>query len=526
MISRVTVFVILFLSGQVLGQSIDSQRVFGGSEDDIGTSIYCSPSYEIIICGSSESNDADIAFHFGPAGVDDVLILKTDSNCNVNWNNSFGGTSGDKGIKLIPTFDNSYLLQAYTRSTDENVSGIHNHGPDIWLAKLNSQFSIEWENCFGSFDIENPIDVIQLVDSGFIAMGETDGDDGDVSGNHAAGNKDIWVFKLDKLGVLQWQTCLGSWTFDSGGSLVATEDNGILVLGSAITGQGGTIQCNSSILGQNVWLVKLDSLGNVMWDKCYGSSGNDEGVDIIASPNGGYSILGYASYGNGDVTGYIGMVDFWLLKIDESGNLLWQNCYGSPGIDIPYSIALAQNGDVLMCGLTNGTTGQAASNHGSNDVFVVRTDSMGNHLWSQCYGGSGSDIGYSIAVTPDGFPVFTGMTESNDGDVSGNHGGKDLWLVKLNESPVSTDEISNNDIEFRYSYKDGQLTVSYYSNRDEVASIQLYDLLGKEVLLEKVNCTIGPNTFSFVIPDKYGVLIFRLKNSTTTIGNKILLNND
>ncbi len=179
-----------------------------------------------------------------------------------------------------------------------------------------------------------------------------------------------------------------------------------------------------------------------------------------------------------------------------------------------------------MCGLTNGTTGQAASNHGSNDVFIVRTDSLGNYLWSQCYGGTGSDIGYSIALTPDGFPVFTGMTESNDGDVSGNHGGKDLWLVKLNESPISTNEISKDEIDFKYSINEGQISISFVSKKNEESIIHIYNLLGQEILNEKLMCIKGKNTFTLDIKNTFGVNIIQLQNGNTSLGYKILVRAD
>ncbi len=517
---KLILFLLLFnCSLTCKAQSMQWQRAFGGSGDDIGNSVICLDSGELVVCGLSASNDGDIYFHNIPYVLNDVLVLKSDSNGNIYWNNCYGGTSGDDGIQIIPTKESNFFIGANTNSTNGDVTGIHNHGQDFWLAKLNSQNLIIWENCFGSFNQEYIHSVIQTKDSGFVALGETYGNDGDVNGNHGLGHTDIWVVKVDKNGTLLWQVCLGSWTFDAAGSLVETSDNGILVVGSAITGQGGSVQCSSSILGENVWIVKLDSSGNQLWDRCYGGLANDEGEKVVLSPNGGYYVLGYASSGTGDVSGYIGTVDFWLLRLDDSGNLLWQKCFGGTGFDIPHSIALAPNGDIIMCGSTDSFDGQAASNHGGDDVFIVRADSSGNYLWSHCYGGSDSDIGYSVAVATDGSPIFTGFTESNDGDVSGNHGGRDLWLVKLNEIPISIYEIENPISELKVSIVNNQLNIVIQSAISDTYKLVLYDLDGKELMERSCICNKGINKYSFEVNLKSGFKILQIQgtNSNRTI---------
>ena len=130
------------------------------------------------------------------------------------------------------------------------------------------------------------------------------------------------------------------------------------------------------------------------------------------------------------MTGNHGSHDYWVVKLDAAGNILWQKALGGTGTDVAQAITASADGGYVVAGYTGSTNGDVTGNHGSSDYWVVKLDAAGNILWQKALGGTGIDQAYAITASADGGYVV-GYTQSNDGDVTGNHGGNDYWVVKL-----------------------------------------------------------------------------------------------
>ncbi len=289
---------------------------------------------------------------------------------------------------------------------------------------------VQWESSYGGTLDDEAFDMKLTSDGGSIVVGQTNSNDSDVSGNH--GNYDYWVIKLSSTGALQWQRCLGGTGNQQAYSVQQTTDGGYVIAGTSRDTANGDI--TDSTWGYDYWIVKLDDTGAIQWQKSYGSTGDDIPSSIIQTTDGGYMVAGIADSANGDVTLIKGMHDIWLIKLDDTGALQWQKTYGGSGDDYPTSIIQTTDAGYIFTGYTNSNDGDVSGNHGSNDVWVVKISATGGMQWQKCYGGTQSDGAASIIRTADSNYVFAGFSYSTDGDVTKNQGHSDVWMAKISPS--------------------------------------------------------------------------------------------
>src|ERR1044071_7125627 len=172
----------------------------------------------------------------------------------------------------------------------------------------------------------------------------------------------------------------------------------------------------------------------IQWQKCLGGTAEDYSRSCQQTTDGGYISAGYTRSNNGDVTGFHGVNDCWIVKLDGGGILQWEKALGGTGRDEAYSIEQTSDGGYILAGLTESNDGDVTGNHGLLDCWVVKLDGSGNIQWQKCYGGTDYESAQYIQQTSDGGYVFAGYTQSNNGDVTGLHGGDDYWVVKLDGS--------------------------------------------------------------------------------------------
>jgi hypothetical protein len=173
----------------------------------------------------------------------------------------------------------------------------------------------------------------------------------------------------------------------------------------------------------------------IEWEKCFGGSSNDNANSIITTNDGGYIFSGLSGSNNGDITSFNGgSSDYWIVKLDSIGNLIWQKSIGGTSTDVCWSIKSTLDGGYVLAGRTMSNDVNVSGNHGSSDCWIVKLDAQGIIIWQKCFGGSSIECAYDIISCSDGGYVFTGYTASNNGDIAGNHGGNDLLVVKLNSN--------------------------------------------------------------------------------------------
>ncbi len=356
----------------------------------------------------------------------------------IEWSHCYGGTSYDAGLSLQITSDGGYIFFGGTFSPDGDVVGYHPGNCvdfpclDNWVVKTDSLGNMQWQKCLGGSNDEYGLSVIQNSDSGYTLIGFTYSNNGDVSGNH--GLVDTWIVKLNASGMLIWQKCYGGSANDGPNAGILTSDDGFISCGLSYSNDGDVTGHHGSANTTDIWILKGDSSGNMQWQKSIGGSQDDRGW-YITQINEGYILFGQTFSIDGDVTttGY-GFADYWMCKLDTAGNIIWQKDYGGSGDDVVRSAKQTRDGGYILAGYTNSNDFDVSGNHGYDDIWVVKTDSMGDLQWQKCLGGVHLDEAYAVDTTSDGGYIIAGFSNSEDGDISNAMFDTifdNAWVVKL-----------------------------------------------------------------------------------------------
>ena len=291
----------------------------------------------------------------------ELYLVKTDANGNLQWSQIFGGA---------PTFDCGYCVQ---QTTDSGyiIAGCY-HGYGLWLIKTDSSGNQQWNQVFSSLSLDTAFSVQQTNDGGYILVGGY---------TYAPGPPDVWVIKTDSAGNQLWDKKIGGGNAEYGHCIRQTTDTGYIITG--YTDSFGAGQ-------EDVYLLKLDNAGNTVWSKTFGGNNDDRGNSVRQTTDGGYIVAGYTkSFG-------AGQADVYLLKTDASGNLIWSQTFGGASDDEGNSVRQTPDSGYIICGTTQTFGG------GGVDIYLIKIDSTAAKQWDTTYGGPGNDDGQCVDTTTDG----------------------------------------------------------------------------------------------------------------------------
>ncbi len=360
---------------------------------------------------------------------------------HIQWIQTYGGLRPDEGYGIVQTGDSGFIVAGYTGDTIEpSLPDYHGGFEDAWVLKLDNSGNIVWEKCLGGTLEEEANGIVQTRDGGYCVAVRTESSDDDVVEVDSAygGGSDGWIVKLTPDHQIQWATVIGGSNWDDVLSIVQTADGGFAIAGytasddGCVTGHFG----GDTIQDDDAWITKLDDSGHIQWSKCYGGLELDQALSLVQTPDHGYCFVGNTASNDGEVSGnHGGISDIWVAKIDSVGNFLWGKCLGGSAEDWGAWISLTSDSGFIITGGTNSNDGDVSGNHGASDALVAKLSSTGEIQWQECLGGDTTDKGWSIKQTSDGGYIMSGMSMSNDGDVSGNHSAAgDAWIVKLDPS--------------------------------------------------------------------------------------------
>ena len=353
---------------QPLGKTF--MKTFGGIDEDYGISVQQTTDGGYIITGRTKS--------FG-AGEEDVWLIKTDNTGSIVLNRTFGGPHDDCGWCVEQTTDGGYIITGETGSygTGETVG-------DVWLIKTDSAGNMMWNRTFGGAERDRCFYVQQTTDGGYIITGYTF--------SFGAGDRDVWLIKTDDSGNMVWNRTFGGTEWDCGWCVQQTTDEGYIITGDTESFGAGE---------EDVWLIKTDSAGNMMWNRTFGGAERDEGGYVQQTTDGGYIITGQTmSFCSGDLD------DFWLIKTDNAGNMEWNKTFGGTGFDYGNCVQQTNDGGYIITGGIN-------IGSGYRDVWLIKTDSNGNKVWDMTFGREEDyDDARCVQQTNDGGYIITGCTTS------------------------------------------------------------------------------------------------------------------
>jgi len=328
------------------------------------------------------------------------------------------------------------------------------------LQALIAQPAIEWAKCYGGTSFDGARSIVATSDGGYILVGETFSTDGDVSGLHVntdpnSGNADYWVVKIDNLGKIQWQKCLGSYGDDQGELIIQTKDGGYAIAGYTYPDSANDGDIHGAHFFEGIWFVKIDSMGKTQWQRALGGY-ETKASAIVQATDGGFVISGYTTSKNGDIVGlhYTDSTqesDCWIVKLDTIGNIQWQQTLGGYESDEANSIINTFDGGYIVAASTNSNDGDVTDSHGSEDAWIIKLNDSGKVQWKKTYGGSASDNALKIFQQFDSGCIFFGYTSSMDGDVKSNPDSGGYWMVKINKhGEIQSEKVLGNSKKFPY----------------------------------------------------------------------------
>jgi hypothetical protein len=362
-------------------------------------------------------------------------------NLAIHWQKSLGGKNNEYAYATTPTSDGGYVIVGSTNNNKDGdvpaskaFSGAG--GSDIWVVKLNNWGEIEWSKTFGGTKDDVATDVLETKDKGILLVATTSSTDGEAAGNGSRGG--LILLKLKTDGTIEWRKVIASGYSVGEISFVRADANAKPSIKPTADGGyilGATI---NPINTTDFWLSKLNATGDIQWTRTYGSTSNDSMNEVIACADGGFLMVGGTEGSNLEISGAgKGFIDFCIMKADANGRLLWLRALGGTNLDMAYSAVETTDNAYIIVGETNSSNGDMTSNLGQKDgVLAKYSATEGRLLWKILTGGDDIDGLYTIKKSSTGKVFAMGISSSIIGKVKPNGPVGDFWLVNIENSGV------------------------------------------------------------------------------------------
>ncbi|HET8574273.1 MAG TPA: T9SS type A sorting domain-containing protein [Edaphocola sp.] len=383
-----------------------------------------------------------------------------------------------------------------------------NYG-DFGIECRDASGIVLWTKHYGGSGDERFVYAVPAKDGGFFLLGESHSDDGDVGLHYGSYFiADIWVLKVDNDGNKVWSKVIGGTLEEIASMCVAADDGGLYVFGSTSSDDHDAADMQG---GADLYIVKLDSAGAISWHKCLGGSGTDaasydRNVRAIKDGNHGFYVLSFTESTDGDVQQRMpDGADLWLLHIDSLGNILWENTYGGPGSQYPFSLCRATDGSLWMGGYFLGNTvpgGEIDATYGGNDGWVVHADSMGNFINQVVLGADKAEYVDALHPLPDGTVLACGRYEQYGTPGSGsfefpseNQGFIDIFLARLGPQTEGINERTILPDTWELFPNPGHQAVTVrVKNKDDKYQVHITDASGKKIYRHRFRRQLTINT--------------------------------
>uniref|UniRef100_A0A7V0Z449 T9SS type A sorting domain-containing protein n=1 Tax=candidate division WOR-3 bacterium TaxID=2052148 RepID=A0A7V0Z449_UNCW3 len=441
------------------------EHTYGGATTDLGYAVKQTSDGGYIVAGASNSWSGSLA---------DAYLVKTDGSGNLQWQQTYGGLNGEYFYSVEQTSDSGYIMAGITNAPFAN---------DVYLLRANSNGNLVWTQTFGGSRDDRGYSALKTFDGGYIVIGYTT--------SFGAGGDDAYLVKTDSGGNMVWQQAIGSNLSDRAYAIRQTQDHGYIFCGAS--------NAQSGFLTRDAWLVRTDSLGNKLWEKFYGGSGDESANALYLTSDGGYILVGATtSIGAGSY-------DLYIIKTDASGTLQWEKTYGGSNEEMGWSVSPTSDGGYFIVGHT------ASQGAGGFDVYVLKTDASGNLQWQETYGGADWDYGRLGHQTSDMGYIIAGYT------MSYGAGDYDVYLIKRDPGSIKEQATAS-----PYSVKNLSVQPNPFVTYTKVltyetSNFSVYDATGRCIGVYSGN-RIGEN----LVP---GIYFIKLQNYNSTAVRVVKIRN-
>jgi hypothetical protein len=415
-------------------------KTLGGTEGEYITSIVATSDGGYVMLGTSNSNTSGDKTQESKGGQGDYWIVKINSVGQKVWDKTFGGNEFEYTSKIIATSDGGFVILGSSNSGNSGDKTEVNKGKfwDYWVVKINSNGQKVWDKTLGGSNIDNATSIIATSDGGFIVTGYSNSDiTGDKSELHR-GDFDYWVVKISGNGQRLWDKTFGGKGADRDPFIASTIDGGYILAGISDSAIGGDKTENNKNSSTDFWLVKIDGMGQKIWDKTLGGDKSEYVSSIISDNEGNIIVNGYSDSGvSGDKSETNkGNLDFWVVKINEKGQKIWDKSLGGDNLDFGNSITQTSDKGFIIAGTSSSNKSgdkTQESDKDTQDFWVIKIDNTGNKVWDKTLGGNENSRCNQVITNSDGSFVLAGSTSSgiSRDKTELSKGGMDYWLVKL-----------------------------------------------------------------------------------------------
>ncbi|MFH7004203.1 T9SS type A sorting domain-containing protein [Flavobacterium bizetiae] len=448
-------------------QDILWEKSYGGTHADYLFDAQPTADYGFVLAGSSLSNKTGNKSDDNQGDLD-FWIWKMNEKGDLDWQKSIGGSGFDLLQSIKNTRDGGFILAGTSSSSTsfqkkEDCKGI----TDFWVVKLDASGGEQWQRTIGGSGQDELLCAFQTKDGGYILGGSSSSNPPVISikpdaksitttkadlfnkSEISRGNMDYWIVKLDKQGDIEWQRTYGGQYADVLRSMEQTTDNGYILAGYSNSPISGDKTVSNKGIGE-FWIIKINDTGEIQWQNTYGAEGDDQPYVVHQTIDEGY-IVGGNSNSKNALTTMGGIVsngtDYWVLKLDRDGEVLWSKTYDFGKVDILTSLVENKDQTYLIGGYAQsenkrpreGIVGKAMNmvnkeKDGINDYIALKIDEKGEEIWNKTVGSAGEDILRKLVETRDGGYLMAGTSNSSASkDKNGSIGGNDFWVVKLKD---------------------------------------------------------------------------------------------
>ncbi len=504
-------------------------RCIGGSELDWIYSSTIENDSTVVFLATTGSLDGDIDNNTGK----DTWVGKINASHQITKQSFFNslnvtGTFNDFGQEpqIVKCPDGGYIAIGivYGLNWGGSPDTTFNGGMcDINIVKLSPSLSVEWSKYFGGSEDDYAYSILSMDDGGFVFAGESNSMDSDLSGVHPpTAVRNAWVVKITNDGSILWQRCFGGISGDGplkgdgATKMIRTSDGGFLFTG--FTTISNELLHNQG--GSDVWIVKLDSLGVLEWQRSFGSTGFDDGKTVIQTSDGGYLIAAQIGAGGPEVSGYHKDDDIWLLKLNSAGVLEWQQAYGGSRRDDPRVICQMADSSYIILAATSSIDGDISYNLDDYyNIWLLRINAQGKKIWDKCL-----NLEYASSMLPiaPGRFLISGLVRDTDSSAGPTyHGGTfDGFICEVDDPSLLSVKPTVSTETNTVTPNPAQDEIQIPSN---IGSVSIYNLLGNEVLHHQQTEPTGHPTTIDIHSLPAGTYLVKMEEGDTVVTQKIII---